>query len=296
MLAMLLVSCGGSGGSGGSASSGPPRDNTPQVLTVEQPGLATAGDDSATLDYSNASEGYICAQSFLGDINVKVMVDTPDGNQYQYDIQQDDNFVTIPLSSGSGLYTIGVYQNVSGESYAGLFSQEITAEITDPNKPFLYPNQYVDFAVGDQAVALGQELTAGSVTQVDAVDDIYMWVVANIEYDYDKAADVRPGYLPNNDDTLASQKGICFDFASLTAAMMRSQGLPTKLDIGYAGSAYHAWIEVYTTDQGTIRREIIFDGNTWVLLDPTFDSAGKGTGDVSSIIGDGSNYQTMFSY
>ncbi|MDR1421933.1 MAG: transglutaminase-like domain-containing protein [Coriobacteriales bacterium] len=295
LMAVLLTSCGGST-AGTSASSGPPRDNTPQVLAVEQPGEAVAGDENATLDFSNATDGYICASSHLGDTTVKILVDTPDGNQYQYNIKQDHGYVTIPLTAGSGTYTVGVYQNISGETYAALFSQDVAAEITDQFKPFLYPNQYVDFSEGDQTVTLGQQVTDGAVTEVDAANDIYMWVVENISYDYDKAAEVQPGYLPNNADTLASENGICFDFASLTAAMMRSQRLPTRLEIGYAGSAYHAWIEIYTTDQGTIRREIQFTGSTWVLLDPTFDSAGQGTGDISSIIGDGSTYQAMFYY
>ncbi|MDR2196792.1 MAG: transglutaminase-like domain-containing protein [Coriobacteriales bacterium] len=295
MAMLLLASCSGQASSG-SQTSGAPRDNAPVVLAVEQPGSATTGDENAILDYSNASEGYVCAASRLDDTLVKVLVDAPDGTQYQYSIKQEDSYITIPLSAGSGTYLMGVYEHVTGETYAALFSQEISVEIADENRPFLYPNQYVDFAAGDQSVQLGQQVTDGAFTEVDAADDIYMWVVENISYDYDKAAEVQPGYLPNNDDTLAAGKGICFDFASLTASMMRSQRLPTKLEIGYAGEAYHAWIEVYTADQGTIRREIEFVGNSWVRLDPTFDSAGRGTGSITQIIGDGSSYQTMFSY
>jgi transglutaminase-like putative cysteine protease len=266
------------------------------VLAVAQPGTAIAEDEKALLDYSNASEGYICALSKLDDTAIKVMVDTPDGNQYQYNIEQDNSYITIPLTSGSGTYIVGVYELISGTTFAALFSQDFSADISDPDKPFLYPNQYVNFTPGDQATSLAQQVTDGAVTVVDAVNEIYLWVVENITYDYEKAAEVQPGYLPDNTITLSEGEGICFDFASLTAAMMRSQRLPTKLEIGYAGQAYHAWIEVYTTDQGIIRKKIEFSGDTWVRLDPTFDSAGQGTGDITAIVGDGSSYQAMFYY
>ena len=44
--------------------------------------------------------------------------------------------------------------------------------------------------------------------------------------------------------TLNSNKGICYDLASLFAAMCRSQDIPCTLTKGYAGSSYHAWNKV----------------------------------------------------
>jgi transglutaminase-like putative cysteine protease len=304
-----LVACSGLGAGGDSnlssavpadsperANPGVPRDNTPQVLVPEQPGTATEVSDKALLDYSNAASGYICAMSHLGDTKVKVLVDTPDLSQYQYTITTGERYITIPLSGGNGTYTVGVYENLQGDKYAAIFSVDIAVELDDEFYPFLYPNQIVEFAADDAATQLSQQVVENATSEVEAVDQIYMYVVQNFTYDYDKASSVAPGYLPNNSDTLAVQKGICFDFASLTAAMMRAQRLPTKLDVGYCGQAYHAWIEVYTKDAGWIRKKIEFVGNTWVRMDPTFDSANQGTGDISQIVGDGENYQPMFYY
>ena len=67
----------------------------------------------------------------------------------------------------------------------------------------------------------------------------------NFTYDYDKAATVSSGYLPVVDTVLDSKTGICFDYAAVMASMLRSQNIPTRLEIGYAGDAYHAWISVY---------------------------------------------------
>ncbi|MDR3037406.1 MAG: transglutaminase-like domain-containing protein [Coriobacteriales bacterium] len=278
------------------ANPGEPRDNTPQVLEPEQPGAQVRSSDKAVLDYSNASQGYICALSYLDGIKVKVLVDAPDGNQYQYTILYAGEFITIPLSRGNGTYTVGIHENVYDNRYAPIFSQDVTVELNDEFGPFLYSNPYVNFTGADEAVALSQEVTVNATSEVEAVDQIYMYVVQNYSYDYDKAANVAPGYLPDNDDTIATKTGICFDFASLTAAMMRAQRLPTKLDIGYCGQAYHAWIEVYTKEKGWVRKKIEFRGEAWTRMDPTFDSAGRGTGDISKVIGDGTNYQPLFFY
>jgi transglutaminase-like putative cysteine protease len=68
-------------------------------------------------------------------------------------------------------------------------------------------------------------------------------------------------------------------------AMLRSQGIPTKLVIGYAGDIYHAWISVYTEEKGWIENAIEFHGNEWVRMDPTFASTtGQGINFVDDTI------------
>ena len=64
-------------------------------------------------------------------------------------------------------------------------------------------------------------------------------------------------------NTLEVKSGICYDYASLLASMLRSQGIPTKMAKGYANtsSVYHAWNEVYLSDE-----------DRWVVADPTYDA------------------------
>ncbi|MDR1713658.1 MAG: transglutaminase-like domain-containing protein [Coriobacteriales bacterium] len=281
----------------GSADPAPARDATPEVLEVSQPAQSLAQDNTAALDYSNASEGYVCARSLAADVKIKALVHAPDGSQYQYTLATDGSWITIPLSAGNGSYAIELYENIYADQYAALFSQIVEAQLTDEFKPFLYPNQFVDFAAGDDTVLLSQQLASGASGEVEAVDQIYNWVVENISYDYNKAANVAPGYLPDNSATLTSKTGICFDYAVLTASMLRAQRLPCKLDIGYAGQgAYHAWIHVYTRESGWITRRIDFPGDSWVLMDPTFDSTSGTRTSVVSYVGDGTSYQTLFNY
>ena len=78
--------------------------------------------------------------------------------------------------------------------------------------------------------------------------------------------------------------------------MLRSQGIPTKLVVGYAGKAYHAWISVYSEETGWINNVIYFDGKDWKLMDPTFASTANQSAAVMKYIGDGTNYTTKFLY
>jgi transglutaminase-like putative cysteine protease len=73
------------------------------------------------------------------------------------------------------------------------------------------------------------------------------------------------------------------------AAMLRSQQIPTRLEVGYAKDAYHAWISVYIADVGWLNGIVEFDGNTWTLVDPTF-GATSADSSLKKFIGDGSNY------
>jgi len=291
---IILSACSRYAEGGTPGAEGPPRDTTPVVLEVSQPGIAVMADDRAVLDFSNANDGYICVMSYLEGIRVKVLVEVA-GAQYQYTIDVPGVFITIPMSEGDGSYLVGVWQNVTGDSYAAVFSQEVYVALDNEFRPFLRPNQFVDFVAGDAATTLSQQLATGSITDVDALNQIYKWVCANIVYDKEKATTVAAGYLPNNTDTINSNKGICFDYAVLTVSMLRAQRIPAKLVIGYAGTAYHAWIEVYSVDTGTVLR-YTFNGNEWVTMDPTFDAAADGAVDLATVIGDGTNYTAMFFY
>jgi hypothetical protein len=59
------------------------------------------------------------------------------------------------------------------------------------------------------------------------------------------------------------------------ATMLRTQRIPTRLEVGYMGEEYHAWISVYIEDLGWINGIIEFNGSKWNLLDPTFASTSK---------------------
>lgn len=72
--------------------------------------------------------------------------------------------------------------------------------------------------------------------------------------------------------------------------MLRSQGIPTRLEIGHSGEVYHAWISVYIEDKGWIDKIIEFSGDSWTRMDPTFASGNDNNKKILEYIGDGSNY------
>ena len=125
---------------------------------------------------------------------------------------------------------------------------------------------------------------------------VYDYVVQNLTYDKQRAATVKSGYLSDLDAVLREKKGICFDYAALMTAMLRSQGVPCKLVVGYAGTAYHAWISVWTKDTGWVDGAIFFDGTSWQRMDPTFASTGGQSAAIMKYIGDGANYKTKYLY
>ena len=97
------------------------------------------------------------------------------------------------------------------------------------------------------------------------------------------------GYLPDPDETLSTKKGICYDYAALAAAMLRSQGIPTKLITGYVSSGgselYHAWNMIWLEESGWITVEIRAPRHEWQRIDLTFAAAGQ-----SALVGDGKGY------
>ena len=139
------------------------------------------------------------------------------------------------------------------------------------------------------------KLVADTWTDLEVVENIYNYVTQNISYDTDKAESVSYGYLPSVDETLASGTGICFDYAALMSALLRLQKIPTKLQVGYSGDAYHAWISTYVDDTGWVDNIIEFDGKSWQLMDPTL-AANNDEASVKEYVGDGSNYVVKYSY
>ena len=269
------------------------RDNTPVVLEPSSPGVDICGNELVTIDTSNDSEGYITVHYKGINAKVKFQLTGPDGVTYTYDL--DKGVDVLPLTAGSGAYQVGCFENVSGTEYAIAYTDVINLTIDNEFGAYLYPNLYVNFDKDTKAVDMAQELVAEATCDLDVVYAIYKYTIDNIVYDHELAETVGSGYVPVVDDVLEKKSGICFDYAVLMAAMLRSQGIPARLEIGYAGTAYHAWISTYIEDIGWIDGIIEFDGNSWTLMDPTF-AANSDKTSFEEFIGDGSNYNTIYVY
>ncbi len=270
------------------------RATVQEHLIPEAPGTVTYGNDFISVDASNTAEGYFMVKYDGTADKVKLQLKAPDGETYTYNLAIG-SYETFPFSAGNGDYHLDVLEHAYDDMYATAFSQDMQVTLNDEFRPFLYPNQYVWFTPEYKAVAYAAKLSESSSDDLDYVSRVYHYVIENITYDEELAAAVKSGYLPNIDNTMASGKGICFDYASLMAAMLRSQGVPTKLVVGYSGSAYHAWISVYLKETGWVDKIIEFNGESWSLVDPTLAANNSGSA-VKKYIGDGSNYTEKYSY
>ena len=270
---------------------------TAAVLPTVASGTTVYSNEKAKVDASNAKDGYVMvAYNGQSKNRLKVRVTGPSGIVYTYDLNKNGNYEVFPLSDGNGKYTVGVYENTSCNKYALAFSTPVTVMLTDSYAPFLRPNQYVNYTANSQAVKKAAELTAGKKTDLEKITAIYNYTITTLTYDKQKAQTVQSGYLPDVDKVLAEKKGICFDYAALMTAMLRSQGIPTKLVVGYTGDVYHAWINTYIPEQGWIEGIIFFDGTTWKLMDPTFASSANQSKQIMEYIGNGSNYSAKYLY
>lgn len=270
------------------------RDNSPRCMLPNTSGTNIIGEETVDINISNTSDGYISI-TYKGDSSrTRLIITTPQGLSYTYDLYKNQ-CDTFPLTGESGTYNVGVYEQISGNDYSILFNEDFDANITDEFSPYLYPNQYVEFDDKTKAVALASELSFSANNDLDVVTNVYNYVISHITYDYDKADTVESTYVPVVDETLATNKGICFDFASLMACMLRSQGIPTRLEIGYAGDVYHAWISTYIKDIGWVNGIIEFNGHDWELMDPTFATT-TSEKKLKNYIGEGDNYVTKFMY
>ena len=129
---------------------------------------------------------------------------------------------------------------------------------------FVYKQENVSLANGQatlrdiNTVELADEICANCNTDKEKVKAIHEWMIHNFEYDYECEPIIQ--YF-NVRKTLNTQKGICYDFAHLFAALCRSQNIHcyvvdgTKFD---DANYHHTWNRVY------------FDGSWW-NIDVTFD-------------------------
>ena len=193
------------------------------VLTPVASGTEVYSGGGAQIDASNTSEGYVMVK-YSGSVSkIRVQITRDGGSTYTYALNNSGSYEVFPLSQGSGGYSINIYENVSGNQYALALGQYISVSLRNSFLPFLYPNQYVNFYNGSQTVAKGARLASTAANDLEVVENIYNYVIHNISYDFNKAANISFGYLPNVDSVLSSGIGICFDYAAVMATMLRTQ-------------------------------------------------------------------------
>ena len=249
------------------------------------------GNGEVSVDLSHTAEGYISLKAD-SDARLKLQVIKGD-KEYLYDIVQEKVQV-FPLQCGDGTYTVKVMKNVEGSKYFELYSCQPDVKLESEQAPFLRPNQYADYSKTSKCVKKAAAMAGSAKNEEDFVRQVYEYICKNVTYDKKEAATVAKGYIPDPDEVMDTGKGICFDYASLGASMLRSQGVPAKIIFGYVepDDLYHAWNMFYTKEGGWKTVEFKVDPKKWNRIDLTFSANGAN----SKFIGDGSNYMDVYEY
>jgi len=159
-----------------------------------------------------------------------------------YDLRNDGLFEAFPLRDGDGMYRVELYENVSGKTYTKVASLDFPVKLSRIDAAQLQPNQYVNYTTNSPVVGIANVLCNGIAEEAEKYNRICNYVIEHYRYDYVKAVLTKPGTLPDIDGTYRKGMGICQDLSAITVAMLRSQGIPAKLVVGYAGKQYHAWV------------------------------------------------------
>jgi hypothetical protein len=224
------------------------------------------------LDYTGRGLLRICYKGEAG-AKLKLMITPPrepsDGSGYiAYNLKGDGSIEDFPLQFGSGEYTANIMEQTEGDYYVAVETETFTANIEDENAVFLNSVQNINWNYDMAPIHDVRYIVADSLRNskddvlYSSCLDIYGYIVNNITYDNNKIYDLEYDYVPDVEQIYSGGTGICYDYASLFAAMLRSVSIPAKLVKGYAGynpDTYHAWNEVFINGE-------------WITVDPTRDA------------------------
>ena len=291
ILSLMLTACGSSSGSASSSGGGGDSDFNAEYHSAEYHEDSTQGNSEVQVDLSCVSEGYF---GLVANSSSRLKLQVFKGEEtFTYDIANGAPQF-FPLQCGDGIYTIKVMENVKGNQYCELYSTNATVSLEDSNAPYVRPNVYANYTEESDCVKEAAKIAAIATSEEDFVNRVYQYICKKVKYDYKEAETVNSGYVPDPDEVMNTGKGSCFDYASLAASMLRSQGIPTKIIFGYVApdNRYHAWNMFYTEETSWTTVEFSVNPGDWTRLDLTFSTNGAN----ADFISDDSNYQDIYQY
>jgi len=184
-----------------------------------------------------------------------------------------------------------IYDDISGAIYSEraqrpkpyqLFTslhQPTAEELRDaPLAPDEVAPIYTELPELDPRVkSLTKKLVSGKWRPFDKARAIWSYFIESGEFTYDVETDDATGTDALTHFLLVGKRGFCAQFASAMAVMVRSEGIPARVAVGFTPGTKqgsyrsittrdaHAWVEVYLGKKFG-----------WVVFDPTPLSGGRG--------------------
>ncbi|MCK5812381.1 MAG: transglutaminase domain-containing protein [Clostridiales bacterium] len=191
------------------------------------------------------------------------------------------------LTFGNGTYTLKILETTEAGKARTVKSIEVNVYIENSTDIYLNSVQNVEWNNNMDSIDYSNSIIYETVESLIQKVKVYELIIFNYSYDYNKFDNVKASfYLPVIDDTFHSQMGICYDYSSLLAGMLRSQGVPTKLVKGYASfspDVYHAWNEIYINGK-------------WYVIDTTYDAYYVKRGTKVTMFKNPNNYNKVYEY
>jgi len=251
------------------------------IFLLVIPKITDAAASQGIIDRSFLDLGYITVKYGKAGI-VRI---TKGSVNYDYKLAEGAKY---PLQLGNGDYDVMVAETVGGTKYKVVAKERIALSMKDQKEVFLQSSPFVDWNDKTLVIAKAAGLGLKGKSDKEKITAIYSHITKKFKYDYDKAKTVKAGYIPNLDDFFKAGKGICYDYAATFAAMARSEGIPTKLVMGYPADSpgtYHAWNEVYLKDL-----------NKWVTIDTTNDAVRVQNGKTPAMFKKAADFKTTKFY
>ncbi len=247
------------------------------IVPVFSDGTGSIAFNGVKLDKPESTqiEGYITISGSTAEEKIKLLV-TGAEKQIWYEVRLiDGRFAEEIWFDSLGEYSIMVMVNEYGRKYSK--GPAYTVVNTKKLDKYLAPAKHIESNSAEIAQK-ALDITAGCANDLDRARAIYQWILDNIEYDYTKLAKHNKGEYDNQYgalNTLATNSGVCYDYATLFAALARAVGIQTKVVEGDLNSGalkgFHAWNEVY-----------IQELERWISIDVAMsDTTGENTFDFA---------------
>lgn len=250
------------------------------VLLVFVPKESFAANASTIIDKSLIDKGIISVNYKAANAAKAIVRIAKDDSKYDYNLVTGAQY---PLQLGDGKYSVLVAEAVGNNKYKVVAQDTMNVKLANKQEVFLQSIQLIDWNDQTKAVIESQQLTQNDETDMDKIASIYAYVTQTIKYDDEKAQTVEADYIPDLDAVYEAGKGICYDYAAVFAAMARSEGIPTRLVMGYTAEepdTYHAWNQVY-----------LHDNDKWMTIDTTYDAVRIQAGEETPMIKDEADYK-----
>lgn|GEM_PF-423834 len=207
-------------------------------------------------------EGYIRISGSTDNNKIKLLVSGGD-KQVWYDVKLNNGeFDEEIWFDKKGKYTIKVMVHEYDRKYS--YGPGFTLENTEESDEYLIPAKHIE---SNDAVIIdtAREITKACSSDLEKARAIYDWVTDNIRFDYNKLEMHKRGQYDNKYgalNTIKTRRGVCYDYATLAAALSRSLGLRAKVAEGDLNKGplkgLHAWNEIYIEESGS-----------WIRIDTT---------------------------